>query len=196
MSLTSLKADTKLARERILEAKYEGLPDEVAKVVRDELAQNLWPWLEAFCEEVDAELGDLNEGLDQLIDQNDSILQPEVAAQFVSLLELAKLYIKETKDLVGDLDDEVRRKRLRDLAKATLQQYEISIETIKDITVDVDVEPVEKESGGDDDDGEGGQDESEDEDGDEDQDEDDTPVETPRRKKSKPEQSDDIEQEG
>lgn len=184
MNLQDLKADTKLHRDRLLEAKLEDVPEAVRDLVRAELANNVWPWLEAMVDMIDGELGDLNEALDELIDNADSVLQAQASAQLASTLQLFQAFVKETGPLVDEMGDELKQKRLKELGKTCLRQYEISIELLRDITVDVEGEPVEDgQTGGETDDGE--TEDEPDKTEDDQSDDDATPVETPKKKTRK-----------
>lgn len=146
MGLPELRADCKLQRERILGSKLPA-------TLKSELADNLWPFLEALLEE---NLG-MDDAIAELIDQSENVLQPEFAAAIVGALELGKLICNEVDALIKDSDDDLRKKRIAGL----LTDYRRAAEVVTDevAAATVDMEPEEDE---------------------EPEDEDDTPVEIPK----------------
>jgi hypothetical protein len=126
MGLIELRADCKLQRERIMASNLpEGL--------KTELADNVWPFLEALLEE---NLG-MDEAIGDLIEQSDNVLQPELAAAIVGALELGKLICKEADALIGQTEDDLRKKRITDLLKQYRQAAEIVIDEVAAATVDL-----------------------------------------------------------
>ncbi len=135
MGLIELRADCKLHSERIMRSK---LPDGL----KNELAENIWPFLEALLEE---NLG-MDEAIGELIDQSENVLQPELAAAIVGALEIGKLLCKETEALIEQTEDDLRKKRITDLLKQYRQAAEIVTDEVAAATVELEPEdetPVE-----------------------------------------------------
>lgn len=159
MGLIELRADAKLQCERIRSSKLpEGL--------KTELADNVWPFLEALLEE---NLG-MDEAIGELIDQSENVLQPELAAAIVGALEMGKIICKEAEALLEQSDDDLRNKRVTDSIKQYRQAAEIVTDEVVASTVDIEAEYDEP----------GAQPAEPDEDAEAEPGEDDTPVEVPK----------------
>ncbi len=126
MGLIELRADCKLQRERILASKLPA-------GLKQELADNVWPFLEALVEE---NLG-MDEVIGDLIEQSDNVLQPELAAAIVGALEIGKMICKETESLIDQTEDDLRKKRITDLLKQYRQAAEIVTDEVAAVTVEL-----------------------------------------------------------
>ncbi len=154
MGLSELRADATLNRERLHRAALEGLThEELATFVKGELADNLWPWLEAFSQAVDeevvAELADQGDAIDELIDQSNNILHPEMTAKIVGVFESGKLLCLALEKLLADhpdVVDEMSKKRLTEMSKRYQQLVEMCTNELADITVDLEAEAEAEES--------------------------------------------------
>ncbi len=132
MGLIELRADCKLQRERILSSKLPA-------GLKEELADNVWPFLEALVEE---NLG-MDDAIGELIDQSDNVLQPELAAAIVGALEMGKMICKEVEALIDEADDDLRKKRVTGM----LKQYRLAAEVVTDevAAATIEMEPEDDE---------------------------------------------------
>lgn len=181
MALAELKADTKINSQRLRSLDVSKMDrNELAKFVKVELAENVWPWLEGLVEAVQEEHGKLEEeieSLDEAVegleeDASDDALHPETAQQILGVLTLGRqIAIEITPALQGKALDEMKRKRLAKMVKQFRQAVEIVAEIVVAVTVQPDEEDDDKPDGAPANDeadaGEGGVD---DEDGDDDAD--------------------------
>jgi hypothetical protein len=151
MGLSELKADAKVSRKRILAMDLESM-DQGALVafIKSEFANNVYPTLEAMVgaieEEVVAELNDQGDAIDELIDQSQNILHPELTAKIVGVFETGRLIAMAFDKLIEehpDVIDDVSKTRLTEMTKAYQQAVEVVTEEIVDATVDL--EPGEGE---------------------------------------------------
>lgn len=164
MGMIQLQADVAM--------NIEALPDEMDASVKQAF-ENLWAWnaalVEAMREEVVEELRLQGDAIDELIDQSENVLHPEMTAKIVGLFELGKLICQEfDKMLKGESVDDVTRKRLMTLTDQYRKAANLLTIEVTEITVDLD-DIVEQEAAA-----EGG-DEPDDDDGDDDGDGDDEP---------------------
>ena len=138
--LESLRADAKLHRQRIAKADWSKLGD-AGKAMKSELADNLWPWVEAYCEavaeEVVGRVDDLDEAVFELIEREDSAIHPELAMMIIGVFEHGKLVAAELEKLLPHADD-LQRKRLKDMVHAYRQGAEIVAQRVAEVTLDDD----------------------------------------------------------
>lgn len=159
MGLAELRADAKLNRERLLRLDIESMDSEqLAKVIKTELADNVWPWLHALVgavdEEIVAELADQGEAIDELIDQSQNILHPELTGKIVGVFGTGKIIALALDQLLADhpdLLDELSRKRLGEMTRGYMQTAEIVTQEVVDATIELEPEPDEDDAQGEDD---------------------------------------------
>lgn len=169
--LRTLIADCQLNRENLATLPLD-------ESVKNELMNNLWPWLEAFAGAVATELDDHGQAINDLIDDSENILQPQMAAMLVGVFETGKILARELlRILEGEEADEIRGKRLRKMIKEYLQAATVASNEVAAVTIDldelVDGDPEDEGEGDDDSEDEGEEDaanDNEDEDGDDDDD--------------------------
>ena len=148
MGLAELRADAKLNRERLLRMDHEGMESEqLAKVIKSELADNVWPWLQALVgavdEEIVAELADQGEAIDELIDQSQNILHPELTGKIMGVFGTGKIIALALDKLLEDhpdLLDELSRKRLGEMTRGYMQTAEIVSQEVIDSTIELEPE--------------------------------------------------------
>ena len=154
MGLSELKADAKVSRQRILRMDFEAMDNAaLAAFIKSEFANNVYPTLEAMVgaveEEVVAELNDQGEAIDELIDQSQNILHPELTAKIVGVFETGRLIALALDKLLEDhpeVIDEVSKKRIADMTAAYQQAVEVVTEEVVDSTVDLG--PDDEDEGG------------------------------------------------
>lgn len=152
MSFDELGADARLHRERILKSDLKPGTD-VGLMIKRELAENVWPFLDALVKEIRTEvveeIGDLGEAIDELIEREDSALHADLSAMIIGLFEHGKLIAAELEKLLPAQQDDLARKRLAEMIHAYRQGVEIVTERVIEVTIEIDAE------------GEGGGDEAE-----------------------------------
>lgn len=178
MPLMDLKADAKL--------NLEALPPDMEPAIRQAL-ENVWAWsdalVDALREEVVEELRLQGEAIDELIDNNDNVLHPELTARIVGVFEIGKLVCNELEKLLATIDDpeivdDLTRKRIDELVSGYRHTAEVVTLEVSEYTVDVDDLLADDGQPGD---GQADEGDEGDED-DEDDDDEPTPVEIPQRK--------------
>jgi sugar-specific transcriptional regulator TrmB len=141
--IDALIADFKINRKRLKEHTPKSI-----KELTDELCNNVYPSMIALAEQI-AEVDDI---MQETIEQQDSYLQQEAAAQILHTVALAGGLLVEVEKIVPTLDD-MTKKRVEALIKDLEQSMELTSMVVTDATVDFDTE-----------DEEGTEDEDEDED--------------------------------
>jgi exonuclease VII small subunit len=110
--------------------------------MKSELLNNIAPLLESQAKasmhelgEVFAELEEQGKALDEVIDQEEDYLQPEMAANLTATLVLG-MFIADIIDGEGiQLDDELKNKKLQDAMKLYRQNSTILLDQIEAVTV-------------------------------------------------------------
>lgn len=185
MGLSEIRADAVFNQKRIAGLELDKLSREkLVDFVKTELAQNVYPFLEAFAEAVQKDLGqieetvgELDEAVEALEEGNDEeALHPETAQQILGLLQLGRTISAACTPFVTkgvQITDE-KRKRLKNMIAAYAQGFEVVAEMIVAITVKPEPEDADQaEDGEDADDGAPANDEAaaaDDGEGDEDED--------------------------
>jgi hypothetical protein len=157
--MDSLIADFKLSMKRLKDTPLK-TPEDVTK----ELRFNVYPSMIALAEQI-AEVDDV---IQEVVEQQDSYVQPDLAAQILSTVAAAGMLAEEVKRALPALDD-LTRKKLLDLIRAFEHSAEITVTHVAEAT-------VEEYTPGDD------ENEDEDEDDENEDDEEKTPVEIPSKK--------------
>ncbi|MBG7606160.1 MAG: hypothetical protein IZT58_16275 [Actinobacteria bacterium] len=155
MGLSELKADAKVSRQRILRMDFEAMDNaSLAAFIKSEFANNVYPTLEAMVgaveEEVVAELNDQGEAIDELIDQSQNILHPELTAKIIGVFETGRLIALALDKLLEDhpdVIDEVSKKRIADMTGAYQQAVEVVTEEVVDATVDLGPDDEDEDEG-------------------------------------------------
>ena len=137
MALDELKADAKLAREKL--AKNDGVDP---RQLQAELVNNIWPWMEALVDairdDVIEPMADLGEAIDELIENEESLLHPELAAMILGVFESGKLIAAEYNKLLEEAD-ELTQKRGRALVHAYLQGATVVAERVAEVVIEPDI---------------------------------------------------------
>jgi hypothetical protein len=147
--LQSLKADCKIRAEMV---EKSSIPDDIKR----ELSRNLYPLLEQITAHIADELDAQGEALEELIDQSDNILHPEMTAQILGVFELGKVICAQLEAAVAEADD-VTKKRISDLIMTYRRAVEATTEAVRDITSDLDEfvdaagDPIQTDKGDEDD---------------------------------------------
>src|SRR3990167_2371768 len=163
MGLDEIRADAVFNQKRIAGLDLEKLSrDKLVDFVKTELAQNVYPLIDAVVEAVQKELGGLEEGLGELdeaveiLEQRDEeddedVLQPETAQQILGVLQLGRaITVAATPFLTKcvQVTDE-KRKRLKNMIMAYSQGLEVVAEIIVAITVKPEPEDADQAEDGD-----------------------------------------------
>lgn len=145
MSLETLRADVAAHRARIARLAVRGQsPDQLAAVMRVELAENLYPLLEVLLEVVERDvvepLTDVSAAVDELIDQSDEILHPAttsaILAAFAAGETVARILEAATAQATGP-DSEVARR--------AVEEYRALTSTLVAHLASITLEPAEDE---------------------------------------------------
>lgn len=104
--LKSVIADLRLAQKRAQKAKY--------LEAKAEVADNVYPCMIALAEALDERLAEQDEVIADILEDEGSVIQPELAAQLFATLELTKEFIGKVREL--KLDD-LRKKEIARLAE-------------------------------------------------------------------------------
>jgi hypothetical protein len=149
--MDSLIADFRVSMKRLKESPLSSAED-----VSRELQLNVYPSLIALAEQI----AEVDEVVLELSEQGDSYLQPELAKQIFQTIALGAAVIDETRKILPLVDDDLARKRIKDLLDGFAHSMELTVMGVNDAVVD--------------DDGDDGDDGDKDEDEDENEDEVDT----------------------
>jgi len=110
-------ADCKINRDRVL------ANQDIPGPVRRELADNLWPCLEAFARTMGEEFAAVNAELEVLIGEEGSAIDPELGAGILGLFEIGRQLAAELESRIKASGDDVAKKRMlptiRDFVRAT-----------------------------------------------------------------------------
>lgn len=155
--MDSLIADFRLSMKRLKDRPLASIDE-----VNTELRMNVYPSMIALAEQV-AEVDDI---IQEVVEQQDSYLQPELAAQIFATIGAGGELAEEVRRLAPALDD-LARKKLLDLVRKFEHSAQITVTQLADAVV----EP-----------GDGEPDEDLDEEPEEDEDDEKTPVEIPSKK--------------
>lgn len=156
--LQSLKADCNVRREAVLRS------SSLDPATRTELAENLYPLLDALFELVIDELDQQGAAIEELIDQSDNVLHPELTAKIIGVFELGKAICLEAEVLLEKSDvDDLAKKRFTAVINEYRRAAEETTQACTAVTVeldDFDDDGYDRaiESGDDDDDDEDGDD--------------------------------------
>ena len=101
----------------------------------------------------------------EMVDQQGSYIQPELAFQLVAVLTACGQAMAEMRDIAIGLDDDLRRKRALDMTNALEEGIEQAIFLIQDVTVEDDSEDDDDDDSGDDGDDRDDGDEAQEEEG-------------------------------
>lgn len=142
MALAELKADAKLLRERLTKLNPSQLD------VKHELTENIVPLfeglIEALQEGLEADVSDIGEAVDELIDQSGDVLHPETSQKVLAVLEVGQLLANELEAVMAKLDD-MAKKRVKQTIKAYRQGVEVLTEIVTEITMPLDDEEDEED---------------------------------------------------
>jgi len=153
MGLAEIKADSKINRQRIAAIDFSKMDRAaLAKFIKDEFVENVWPYLEGLVEAAQGEMkaleeavGELDEAVEVLEDGDDEdALHPETAQQILGVLQLGRqIAIDIGPVLKGGKLDEIKRKKLVKMVAAFRQAVEVVAEIVVAVTVkpDEDAEP-------------------------------------------------------
>jgi hypothetical protein len=158
--------DLLTAQIRVSKKRLKKTPIDSWDALNRELRFNVYSTMEAICDQI-AEVDDV---IQEVVEMQESYLQPETAAQLFKSFALGELMVEEIKKLIPTFDD-VTAKRWNELITEYEKETELAVMIIQDAIED----PGPGE-------GDEDEDESESEDGDDDSDGDDeekTPVEIP-----------------
>lgn len=144
MGLAELRADARLHRERLLKVNWNTMATaDVVKVIKTELAENIWPFLHELFGAIDEELAepiaDLGEAIDEMIEREESSIHADLAAMIIGVFEHGKLMANELEKLLPAAD-EVTRKRLGEMIHAYRQGATIVTERVVEVTIEIDDE--------------------------------------------------------
>lgn len=112
-----------------------------------EVADYVYPLLESLFEHFNERLEETEAAVSELIDQNGSYIQQDLAAQILSTLEIGNHLAEEVLALLktAPLDDFTKRK-LAEAASAFKPAAEQTIQAVLEISVDEDEDVVEGEA--------------------------------------------------
>lgn len=171
--LQTIKNDITSHIARLAGANFARLSkDDLAKVLQQEIAENLLPLLGDMADamltttkDTDERLEDLAGAVDGILDQDEDMLQPETTAKIIGVFQLGQAIAAELAGMLAKHPpDQITKRRLEQLLAA----YALGVETVSDhVTAVTLVE--ENPDGADQDD-----DADDEDDGDEDDDQDDT----------------------
>lgn len=138
--LTRLKADAALARERLTSvdpAQFATVAD-LAEWVKAELAYNLVPFFEgmvdAVQEDVVAEVNDLGQQVDQLLDDAGEMLSEASAALLLDAFEAARA-VSNQLDKITAHADAMTKKRAKDAIRAFRQKETAARDLIESLVM-------------------------------------------------------------
>lgn len=126
--IDSLIADIRVSLKRLKKA-----PIESWDALNRELQFNAYPTMLAICEQI-AEVDDV---IQEVVEQQESYLQPELAAQILKSIALGAALVEEVKKMITDLDD-VARKRWSELLAEYEKETELAIMGLQDAMIDGD----------------------------------------------------------
>jgi hypothetical protein len=129
MGLAELKADCELHRKRLLDSK---LPESI----KGELAGNLWPFMDSLIDEFEMLAG----AVDDLLEDQENILQPEFTARIIGVFNHGAVVCQELATLVESLDDELKKKRLLELIANYRQNAQVVANEVAAVTTDIEMD--------------------------------------------------------
>jgi len=168
--MDSLIADFNLHIKRLKKT-----PPTSVEEMTKELIFNVYPSMIALAENI----AEVDEVIQEVVEQQDSYIRPELAAQIFATIAAGAVLIELTQELMPDLDD-LKKKKLADAIKAFEKNAELTAMGVGDAITD---------PGDDDEDDEDDEDED---DGETDEDEEKTPVEVPQPAVAEKEESTDA----
>jgi len=138
MGLAELKADINIVRERLA-----GLSSSEIDV-KQELTENILPLLSAMVDEqetAEAELADLGDTIDELVEQSGDALHPETATKIMEVVGMGMILAKEIEVIFakGRVDD-LTKKRLKPVIKKFRTDATVVSQIIAEITIPDDPE--------------------------------------------------------
>lgn len=154
MGLAEIKADSKLNRQRIAAIDFSKMDRAaLAKFIKDELVENVWPFLEGLVEAtqgemkaIDEAVGELDEAVEVLEQGGDDeeALHEETAQQILGVLTLGRQIAIEIGPVLakGGTLDEIKRKKIARMVKVFRQSVEVVAEVIVALTVKPEEEPA------------------------------------------------------
>lgn len=111
-----------------------------SKELKNELVNNVWPWLQQLAQTVSARLGEHSEALNELIDQEESAIRPELAADILAVFEAGKQLAAAMHHLLDsgeELEDAQKAKIKQELGQYLKSMKSVSAE-IAAVTLDAD----------------------------------------------------------
>lgn len=144
MALQELKADITIVRDRLAAMS----PSEID--IKQELTENILPLLAAMVDEqeaAEAEIGDLGDTLDELVEQSGDALHPETATRIMEVVAMGLVFAKEMEAIFakGRIDD-LTKKRMKPVIKKFRTDAQVVAQIIAEITIPDDPEEEEEES--------------------------------------------------
>lgn len=103
--IDQLIADCKMSRSRVLTD--ESMPEPM----RREMANNVWPWLEAFARAMNEELSTVHAEMAMLYVEQETLIDPELGASILGLFEIGRQHALELEQQIKNSGDEVAIKR-------------------------------------------------------------------------------------
>jgi hypothetical protein len=155
MGLAEVRADARVLAERL-----QALPESEAINVKQILCDDVLPLfdglVESIQEGIEADVADLEDAVDELMDASSDVLHPETAAKLIGTLEFGKQIALELEALLKkQKTDDLSKKRISGLIQMFRQGAEISLGIIQEITIPLDeATPPETEDEPDPDEGE------------------------------------------
>lgn len=135
--IDALIADFRVSRKRLLSWVTEELPktdtNEAIKFVVMEIANNVYPSLIAEAEQI----AEVDEVIQEVVEQQDSYIQPDLAAQILHTATLGESVVTEVKKVLNEIND-LKRKRIKELLDAFEQSVEITVMGVTNASVIVD----------------------------------------------------------
>ena len=125
--LTAGPIDLLTAEIRVSKKRLKKAPIDSWDALNKELRLNLYPTLEAICEQI-AEVDDV---IQEVVEMQESYLQPETAAQIFKSFALGEVIIEEVKKLIPDFD-EVTAKRWNELIAEYEKETELAVMIVQD----------------------------------------------------------------
>lgn len=121
----AISQDIERARKRAKDAGY--------LEYKKDAAENLYPLIQSLLEAVDARLRTTEEVVGTLLEETESIIQPDLAGQIFGLIDLGNQLVEAVKPLT--LDD-VSKKRVMEIIAAWEVGASLVIEAVEEVAID------------------------------------------------------------